>query len=245
MKGLAQLRHIRSSSVLSAVMIVGILGTTSPRSDGIPSPLATFTATVSADTQLRRVGMTPGTLCAMGVDAATLQGIVTTAKAWTLSNENTIGNADTTIAEASTEVRRAEATTQRANTSGSRTTLQNARQSLTLAHANRGSLDDALAAAVTALLTPGQQTAFATLRDNEAADVPVEYRLVERPAEEWTRLRDALAQRRTCELEGVSLPTATADYLAMVENEATTAAALTARADLEAFELAWQTAMSP
>lgn len=197
---------------------------------------------VNAQSQLRRLGISPTAAAAIGIELSTLQAIITTSKAWTQSQQQAIAAADDHLANAIAELRSAEVSVSRSPNAQTRAELASARQAHHQARTDRAILDDALRSAITASLTASQNSRFIALRENATVDVPVPYRLVTRPAEEWTKIRDSLAERVTSERDGQSLNTATSDYLALIESDAETSAALSRLANSgAALEQLWQT----
>jgi hypothetical protein len=235
--GLAVITHSRADAVAASFCSpYAAVHLVSCASFGVMTPQA------DAETQLRRVGISPALLCALQVDSTTFLNIATTAAAWTLTNGQSIQDTDIALATATAQVRTAEAAVSRSRSTANRNALHDARQSLLLAQSSRQALDDALASAISALLTPDQQARLATSRLNEHIDVPIALKLVERPCDEWIRIRDARSQRHTCLADGSAVPQEVADYLSLVEGDTVTASALSAMENLEGVELAWRSA---
>lgn len=168
-----------------------------PDSDPQPIVVAVQSPGRALDVALRRAGITPVALAAAGVGTSGLAGTLVGADGWLVEHQELLASAD---AECNA-VRRERDALRRLVRSGLASPeevagLQQAQATLEAREAVQATSLQALFAAATGSLSGPQAATLAAIRANAARSAPVYYRVEERDAATWLRLRDALANER-------------------------------------------------
>lgn len=232
-------------------------GSASSTSEYRPMPANRWAAAAVArkykmeiDRQLVRalslVGITPESLAAAGVASESVAGVVSNAQGYLAENGTalwaSIATHRTAVADKATKQRKVVAGIA---TENEKTAAATACSTLSSACSARDSAVNALYAAATASLNNDQKAVLAALRTNKGREFDLKYLTVTRTEDQWTALRDALANARIAAKTGEEADGTAATLISTTNGESAVSAAASGMTNtLPAVTTAWDQAVS-
>jgi len=167
---------------------------------------------------LRAVGLSPETLAAAGANEERTIAVVAAAASYLGNNPSELWESVRLLGDAAAEVERLERLV-RIGAAVEPEALQLARHDKATAQSLLNNLFSGLRTTAMSPLTIEQRAALNALMPNLSREVPVAFQIVERSDEEWTALRDALANEAQTAAEISSEDTHATALLATVRNQ--------------------------
>jgi len=172
--------------------------------------------TADLDVALRRLGITPEALAAVGASAGDVTTVIDTVRTALTNDPGLIAARDDAYLEAKSradELRRLVESGQA--TANQVTQCQAAIAALAEAETDRAGMMDDLFAAVIAGLSEGERTLLTLIRANHRRPAPIEFLVMARSDADWLRLRESLANERISAKENETPDPADQAFLAV------------------------------
>ncbi len=235
---------------IAAVVLLSLLTTAPPGSGPATArpegPSVTRGALVAA---LHRAGLTPQSLAAAGAGSSATTAVITAMAGYLGESPAAFTDADAALVTASADADTLERLVQAGKASSEQVTaLATARTALASAVSGRGTVVSSAFSAAAAGLSGPQRDALNRMRANStgpAEEASIDLRSVDRSAEAWLALREALAQERIAVKRGQEVPAGAASLLATARADVgASAAASNLTTNLAGVQSAWDTAIA-
>jgi len=196
--------------VIAAAAMIWITTASIPRRSAYSGP-ASLTAPVSRLTPapgelrmaLAKAAVVPDYIAAAGANAQSTTAMVNAARDYLMDHAGAISSVENDFMAAQTEHDRLERLVQQGQaTEADVLALRTARTTLATRRIDLQNATGAFRSAATAGFNESQTTTLAALRENAQWEVPMQYKVVNRPVAAWIQLRNALANDRISRRHG-------------------------------------------
>lgn len=219
-------RFTKPIGLVALVITAGLglsLATAELRSGGDAEHDAEITLSMDGDVEvmLLRIGMTPETMAAAGVDSTTLLAALSAEEADLADATSTLSDHDATCAE----YRRQVDSLRRIVRSGNATEeqvaeLASAKQSCESAFASRDAFLEGVCGGICEHVSADAMGAIQRICMTKSwKSIPVTYRTKERSEAEWLAIREALSAKKTHEMMGLEVPAEATTLLTSLASE--------------------------